>query len=156
MASSTNSMWQSSNLLDQHIPLAGASHAEAVGYTIVIPMRYTECEAKLHDGRRVRLVRPRQLVGWRGQQGQRTCLFDCGGRGFELYIDEVGMGGPRPLRDGPLTIYERPFADLEGIHKYVAPDGSIVFARVANRTNEKSEILHCRSSVGLATLDSPN
>ena len=37
--------------LDQRLPLRNASHADVEHYGVDIPMRYSECYAKLKDGR---------------------------------------------------------------------------------------------------------
>ena len=55
-------MHTKTGFLDRMLPLNGASHAEAVDYAIVIPMRYAECVAILADGRQVRLREAQQLA----------------------------------------------------------------------------------------------
>jgi len=50
--------------LDRAIPLNGASHADVVEYSVDTPMRYTECFARLADGRDVRFKDSRQFLAW--------------------------------------------------------------------------------------------
>lgn len=65
------------NLLDQRIPLQDASYRDVVGVKIDIPMRYAEFVADLRDGRRVRLRRRSQLLGWSGSSNERHFYFEC-------------------------------------------------------------------------------
>lgn len=97
-------------ILDQMLPLRNASHADVEHYGVDIPMRYSECYAKLADGRVVRLRNTRQFVGWTGMNGSRRLLFADGeqqielrrapDRGFE--IDKPQSGCKYVARDGSL------------------------------------------------------
>ena len=75
------------NLLDKVIPLRGASHADVVEYATDIPMRYTECFARLADGREVRLRNPRQFTGWSESGAMLTLLFTGSDRHVELSMN---------------------------------------------------------------------
>ena len=96
--------------LDQLLPLKNASHADVEHYGVDIPMRYSECYAKLHDGRIVRLRNARQFKGWVGMNGSRRLLFSNGqnpielkrapDRGFE--INNAQKGCQYVARDGSL------------------------------------------------------
>lgn len=96
--------------LDQLLPLKNASHADVAHYGVDIPMRYSECYAKLHDGRTVRLRNARQFKGWLGMNGSRRLLFNGGqnpielkrapDRGFE--INQAQKGCQFVARDGSL------------------------------------------------------
>lgn len=96
--------------LDTAIPLRGASHADVVHYGVDIPMRYSECYAKLTDGRIVRLRNARQFVGWSGMNGSRRLLFANGEQAIELrrgadrgfVIGEPDKGRKFVTRDGGL------------------------------------------------------
>ncbi len=44
-------------ILDEVIPLDGASHTDVVNYSVEIPLRYAECFALLCDGRKVVNIR---------------------------------------------------------------------------------------------------
>jgi hypothetical protein len=116
------------------IPLAGASHAHAVDYAIVIPMRYAECFAILADGRRVRMHEPRQLVGWSGPAERRSFIFRKGDRGIEIRVDAERRRKVRRAHAFRLSI-ERPleFA-TERLRKLTACDGSLVFIRERGRS----------------------
>jgi len=70
--------------LDDTIPLQGASHADVVEYRVETPLRYAECFALLADGRKVSLQEPRKFVGWSGHDANRSLLFCCNGKHFEV------------------------------------------------------------------------
>ena len=98
--------------LDQVLPLKGASHADVDHYGVDIPMRYSECYAKLVDGRVVRLRDTRQFVGWTGVNGSRRLLFVEDGKEIEL-------------RRAPTRGFE--INPPQSGCKYVARDGSLHF-----------------------------
>ena len=102
--------------LDQMIPLKGASHADVVSYGVDTPMRYSECFAKLADGRIVRFRNARQFIGWSGQNGSRRMLFrsDAG----RILI---------PSREGRKGYLEPKQAD--SAHKFITRDGGLLFVR---------------------------
>ena len=81
------------NLLDKIIPLRGASHADVVEYATDSPMRYTECFARLADGREVRFRNPRHFTGWAESSNTLTLLFTGSDRHVELSIDRSGARG---------------------------------------------------------------
>ena len=64
------------DLLDNVIPLQGASHADVVEYCVEAPMRFAECLALLADGRKVGLQNPCQFVGWSSE----SLLFNSNGK----------------------------------------------------------------------------
>jgi hypothetical protein len=96
--------------LDRAIPLRGASHADVVHYGVDTPMRYSECYAKLTDGRIVRLRNARQFIGWHGMNGSRRLLFTDGDRHIELrrgadrgfVVGQPNTGCKFVTRDGSL------------------------------------------------------
>ena len=71
------------DLLDNVIPLQGASHADVVEYCVEAPMRFAECLALLADGRKVGLQNPCQFVGWSSE----SLLFNSNGKHCEVAID---------------------------------------------------------------------
>lgn len=71
------------DLLDNVVPLQGASHADVVEYCVEAPMRFAECLALLADGRKVGLQNPCQFVGWSNE----SLLFNSHGRHFEVAIE---------------------------------------------------------------------
>jgi hypothetical protein len=102
--------------LDQMIPLNGASHADVVSYGVDTPMRYSECFAKLADGRVVRLQDSRQFIGWSGMNGSRRLLFrsDAG-----RILIPGSVSHPEVMSDRRST----------GPHKFVTRDGGLLFVR---------------------------
>lgn len=66
--------------LDKLVPLLGASHREVVDYTVSVPMRYAEVQARLANGKTTRLIDARQFLGWLGYGANPTLLFNCGDR----------------------------------------------------------------------------
>lgn len=122
-------MNKETGFLDRMIPLAGASHADAIEYAIVIPMRYAECVAILADGRQVRLREPRQLVGWSGPVERRSFVFRSGDRGVEVRVDAARRRRVREVRDFLLSIERSLEFGVERVRKLIACDGSLVFVR---------------------------
>ena len=102
--------------LDQMIPLNGASHAEAVSYGVDTPMRYSECFAKLADGRVVRLQDSRQFIGWSGMNGSRRLLFrsDAGRILIPAFVSQQQAMSERRS---------------SGLHKFITRDGGLLFVR---------------------------
>ena len=95
---------RTTDYLDHVIPLKDASHADAVGYTIEIPMRYAECFAVLRDGRKVPLADRRRFIGWSGEPGKRSFLFRKNLLHIELRTDNGLTGsaqGPGRRRHRP-------------------------------------------------------
>jgi hypothetical protein len=123
-------------ILDREIPLKGASHADVVGYGIDIPLRYTECFARLADGSKVRFRNRRQFVGWSGDESRRSFLFQKGHRRF--VIEAPGITEQRRTR------------------KFVARDGSLMYLRQwrqeSNRSVESRMPLHALLSFGMEPL----
>jgi len=102
--------------LDQMIPLNGASHAEAVSYGVDTPMRYSECFAKLADGRVVRLQDSRQFIGWSGMNGSCRLLFrsDAGRILIPASVNQLQT---------------TPEQHSSGLHKFITRDGGLLFVR---------------------------
>jgi len=96
--------------LDRLLPLKDASHAEVEYYGVDVPMRYSECFARLVDGRVVRLRDGRQFLGWTGMNGGRRLLFGNGEARIEL----------RTRSEQGTVVRE-----LEGIHRYIGRDGGM-------------------------------
>ena len=107
---------EKAKFLDQMMPLNGASHAEAVSYGVDTPMRYSECFAKLADGRVVRLKDSRQFIGWSGMNGSRRLLFRSGAGRILI----------------PATVSQQQTAQerrSSGLHKFITRDGGLLFVR---------------------------
>ena len=123
--------------LDQVIPLKGASHADVVGYSVEIPMRYAECFATLRDGRKVRLADKRRFVGWSGDDNKRALLFRKNLLHIELHTDK-GLNGSAPGPGGIADIVlesavrtiktaESPRPDNQDAERrFIGIDGSLV------------------------------
>lgn len=107
---------EQTKFLDQMIPLKEASHAEVVSYGVDTPMRYTECFARLTDGRVVRFRNSRQFIGWSGMNGSRKLLFrsDAG----RILI---------PSGEGRKNRVQSQQAD--SAHKFITRDGGLLFVR---------------------------
>ena len=89
-------------LLDQTIPLAGASHSEVECYGVDIPMRYATLYAVLTDGRKARLRDARKFSGWSGWEGRRSFLFRSSGLNIEIQTDAsapIDVGAPGKMYD---------------------------------------------------------
>lgn len=82
-------------ILDEAIPLQGASHADVVEYVVETPFRYAECFGFLSDGRKVALREPRKFVGWSRHDRNRSLLFRSNGKHFEVAV-EARLRGQTP------------------------------------------------------------
>ena len=102
--------------LDQMIPLSGARHADVVSYGVDTPMRFSECFAKLADGRVVRLQDSRQFIGWSGMNGSRRLLFrsDAGRILIPAFVSQQQAMSERRS---------------SGLHKFITRDGGLLFVR---------------------------
>ena len=78
-------------ILDELIPLRGASHAEVVEYCVEIPMRYAECCALLADGRKVKFVDCRKFLGWSSHDSRRSLLFHNNDITLEVEVDNEAV-----------------------------------------------------------------
>lgn len=76
------------DVLDNVVPLQGASHADVVEYCIEAPMRFAECLALLADGRKVGLRNPCQFVGWSSE----SLLFSSNGKHCEVAVENGSDG----------------------------------------------------------------
>lgn len=79
-------------ILDDVIPLDGASHADVVKYSVEIPLRYAECFALLSDGRKVGLAEPRKFIGWSSHDPVKSLLFRDNGSHLELGVEDPVNG----------------------------------------------------------------
>ena len=123
-------------MLDRLFPLVNASHADAVTYSIVIPMRYAECVATLRDGYQARFRDPRMLLGWSGPVERRAFLFHDGHSGIEIRI-KGGRGRQiRRIRElhelavlGRESLVPCHVAGLGKVRKIISRDGDLLYVR---------------------------
>ena len=122
--------------LDRTVPLDGASHADVLEYSVDIPMRYAECNARLADGRTVRLRNSHQFVGWSGWGGKRSFLFRSGLRRIEIQTDAgLRIGNVRSGSVGVISWLvlmisaSKAPAHNHATRKFIAPDGSQLVVR---------------------------
>jgi malate synthase len=116
-------------VLDDVIPLQGASHADVSEYVIESPMRYAECLAVLSDGRKVGLQDPSAFVGWSGHDRSRSLLFRSSGKHFEVATDAALLGhSPGGIRElipecesDQSSSLARQFIGIDG-HPVMLPD----------------------------------
>ena len=80
------------SILDELIPLKGASHTEVVEYAVEVPLRNAECHALLADGRKVGLVEPWKFKGWSGHDASRTLLFRVNGAHLKIDVEDELAG----------------------------------------------------------------
>ncbi|MGI9237809.1 MAG: hypothetical protein ACR2QZ_10460 [Woeseiaceae bacterium] len=116
-------------VLDEAIPLQGASHADAVEYTVEIPMRYAECFALLSDGSKVALRNPRQFVGWSTHDLNRSLLFRSDGKHYEVVVEaELRGQSSGCIR----TIFPESRSGRRASHarKFIGTDGDLVMLPV--------------------------
>lgn len=117
------------SLLDEAIPLNGASHADVVEYSVEIPMRYAECLALLKDGRKVGLRDPRKFKGWSQHSLNRSLLFRSNGKHFEVAVEEQLLGkAPGCIREVFLEARSERRSSLA--RKFIGVDGDLVILPV--------------------------
>jgi hypothetical protein len=109
-------------VLDEAIPLQGASHADVVEYLVESPMRYAECFALLSDGRKVGLRDPRGFVGWSRHDRDRSLLFRSGGKHYEVTVEASLLG-------------QAPGCMRQVSRKFIGIDGNLVVLPVLPATN---------------------
>jgi len=119
--------------LDDLIPLRNASHADVIGYSVEIPMRYAECFASLRDGRIVGFRHKRRFVGWTGYRKCRSLLFSSDGLHVMLDIDKESIVGPiGDVLIQSIDGLSRQDESHEGglLRKFVGIDGSQVILHI--------------------------
>ena len=110
-------------LLDDLIPLKGASHTDVVEYSVEVPFRYAECFALLNDGRKVRFIEPRSFVGWSSYSPSRTLLFRVKGAHIELDIEDQ-LAGMAPGKVHNITLEAMALRCAESMKKFIGIDGA--------------------------------
>jgi hypothetical protein len=112
-------------ILDDLIPLRGASHADVVEYLVEIPMRYAECCALLKDGRKVRLVDSRKFLGWSSHDSRRSLLFHNNDVTLEVEVDnEAAQKSKSTVRSINLQAAIRNGASR--VKKFIGIDGGLL------------------------------
>ena len=112
-------------ILDDLIPLRGASHADVVEYRVEIPMRYAECHALLTDGRKVRLVDSRKFLGWSSHASRRSLLFHNNDITLEVEVDnEAAQKDKSTVRSINLQAAIR--NGTSRIKKFIGIDGDLL------------------------------
>jgi hypothetical protein len=108
-------------LLDNVVPLQGASHADVVEYCVEAPMRYAECLALLTDGRKVGFRNPCQFVGWSSE----SLLFNSNGKHCVMAIESNShRNGQRCIRVAFLE--EKSERRSTSAKKFIGIDGNLV------------------------------
>ncbi len=116
---------QTVELLDKVIPLAGASHADVVRYSVEIPMRYAECVATLRDGRKVGLKDPTCFEGWSSHAPRRSLLFRDGDAHLEIEVGRrQAAQAPGNIRN--ITALEAARRQLTAVRKFIGIDGALL------------------------------
>jgi len=112
-------------ILDNLIPLRGASHADVVAYRIDIPVRYAECYAVLADGSKARFANPRKFLGWSSREARRSLLFRNNDITLEVEIDNQATEKKRStVRSINLQAAVREGANR--IKKFIGIDGDLL------------------------------
>lgn len=121
-------------VLDEAIPLQGASHADVVEYLVESPMRYAECFALLSDGRKVGLRDPRGFVGWSRHDRDRSLLFRSGGKHYEVTV-EASLLGQAPGCMRQVFVEDESGRRSNPARKFIGIDGNLVELPVLPATN---------------------
>lgn len=117
-------------LLDDLIPLRGASHTDVIEYAIEVPLRYAECYALLHDGRKVGLEEPRKFIGWSSHDPSRTLLFRVNGAHLELDVEEQ-LAGRAPGKIHNVVLEAMALRCASTIRKFIGIDGNLILLPAA-------------------------
>lgn len=112
-------------ILDEVIPLDGASHTDVVNYSVEIPVRYAECFALLSDGRKVGLAEPRRFVGWSGHDPDRSLLFRNNGSHIELGV-EGPVNGHEAVNIRNIVVEDATACHSRTEKRFIGVDGDLV------------------------------
>lgn len=113
------------SLLDDLIPLRGASHTDVVEYSVEIPLRNAECFALLRDGRKVGLAEPWKFIGWSSYAPSRTLLFRVNGAHLELEVEDE-LAGMSPGKIHNITLEAMTLRAANAMRKFIGIDGTLV------------------------------
>ncbi len=116
---------QAMKILDEVIPLDGASHTDVVNYSVEIPVRYAECFALLSDGRKVGLAEPRRFVGWSSHDPDRSLLFRNNGSHIELGV-EGPVNGHEAVSIRNIVVEDATACHSRTEKRFIGVDGDLV------------------------------
>lgn len=116
---------QAMKILDEVIPLDGASHTDVVKYSVEIPVRYAECFALLSDGRKVGLAEPRRFVGWSGNDPDKSLLFRNNGSHIELGV-EGPVNGQDSVNIRNLVVEDATARHSRTEKRFIGVDGHLI------------------------------
>ena len=120
---------EAKRLLDECVPLAGASHTEVRQYAVVDG----ELRAALEDGRHVRLLTADKFRGWQGSPDAPTCvLLANNGLHLEIVIDRtnaIGQADKAGVADILLEAALTTIVDLEDSIAAVDPQDKVAAYR---------------------------
>ncbi len=116
---------QAMKILDEVIPLDGASHTDVVNYSVEIPVRYAECFALLSDGRKVGLAEPRRFVGWSSHDPDRSLLFRNNGSHIELGV-EGPVNGHEAVNIRNIVVEDATACHSRTEKRFIGVDGDLV------------------------------
>jgi len=110
-------------LLDDLIPLRGASHTDVVEYSVEVPLRNAVCYALLQDGRKVGLVEPWKFKGWSSHDPSRTLLFRVNGSHLELDVEDE-LAGKAPGKIHNIILEAVALRCASTMKKFIGIDGN--------------------------------
>ena len=113
------------SILDDLIPLRGASHTEVAEYIVEVPMRHAECHAVLQDGRKVVMAEPWKFTGWSSYEPNRSLLFTINGSRLELEVAEQ-LDGQAPGRVHNIILEAVALRCATTLRKFIGVDGDLM------------------------------
>ena len=113
-------------LLDDLIPLQGASHSDVAEYKVEVPLRYAQCFAVLRDGRKLPMADPTAFIGWSGHDEDRSLLFRCGHSTLELGLTQ-SEEAPLPGRIRNIVFEVLAPRCATTVKKFIGIDGGLVY-----------------------------
>ena len=118
-------MQHTTEILDDLIPLQGASHVDVIEYRVDIPMRYAECHAVLADGSKARFMNPRKFLGWSSHEARRSLLFRNDDMTIEVEVDNHAARNERSTVCS-VNLNAAMREGAEQVRKFIGIDGNLL------------------------------
>ncbi len=118
------------SLLDDLIPLRGASHTDVSEYSVEVPLRNAECFALLKDGRKVSFSEPWKFKGWSGYEPSHSLLFRVNGSHLELHVEEE-LAGEAPGKIHNIILEAMTLRCASTVKKFIGIGGEQVLLPTA-------------------------
>ncbi len=112
-------------ILDELIPLRDASHADVVEYRVEVPMRYAECCAIMADGSKARFVDAHKFLGWSSFDTRRSLLFRSNDVTLEIEVDNAAAERERSTVRS-ISLQDALREGASSLKKFIGIDGDLL------------------------------